>query len=426
MLLFPSQSYRVDAFVAAAKRRRIDVLLATDLPAAFARLGLPVIGANFDDPEVAALELARAVIDMDVVGLIPTNESTAVIGALVAERLGLPHNSAKSVHRTRDKRQMRERLAACGVPSPAFRIIEAHEQPGDFAHELRFPAVVKPSMLTGSQGVIRVDDQPQLAHAVPRVRAIIEKQGGPTGAGDAFHRLLVEDYLPGDEVTVEGLMTDGRMEALAIFDKPDPLIGPFFEETLYVTPSRLPLAQQHDVIDVTERAARALGLTHGPIHAELRTTPERGAFIVEVAARSIGGLCSRVFEFIAGSLEELLLTHAVGASRAAADSSAHGSYGAAGVMMIPIPRSGVLRGVTGLDEARAVPGIESLKLEVRPGEAIRALPEGNKYLGFIFARGESPDVVTTALRDAHAALQFELSPLLEIVSDGGLGLRRRS
>ncbi|MEO8798286.1 MAG: hypothetical protein ABI551_10400, partial [Polyangiaceae bacterium] len=196
MLLFPSQSYRLDAFVAAARRCRIDIVLATDLPAAFARLGLPVIGANFDDPEIAASELARAVIDMDIVGLIPTNESTALIGALVAERLGLPHNSAKAVHRTRDKRQMRERLAECGVPSPTFRVVEPDEQPGDFAHEVRFPAVVKPSMLTGSQGVIRVDDEAQLARAVPRVRAIIEKQGGPVRDGEPFYRLLVEDYLP--------------------------------------------------------------------------------------------------------------------------------------------------------------------------------------------------------------------------------------
>lgn len=423
MLLFPSQSYRVEAFVEAARRRHIDLLLATDMPAAFGRLGLPVIGAHFDDPELAASDLARAARGMDIVALIPTNEATAVIGALVAERLGLPHNSAESVHRTRDKRQMRERLAACGVPSPAFRVVEPREQAGDFAPALRFPAVVKPAMLTGSQGVIRVDDEAQLARAVPRVRAIVEKQGGPTREGDGFYRLLVEDYLPGEEVTVEGLMTDGRLEALAIFDKPDPLTGPFFEETIYVTPSRLPPAQQRDVLDVTERAAKALGLTHGPIHAELRTTPERGAFIVEVAARSIGGLCSRVFEFIAGSLEELLLAHAIGAVRDSASSSAPGSYRAAGVMMIPIPRSGVLRGVLGLDEARAVPGIESVKLEVQLGEAIRALPEGNKYLGFIFARGESPEVVLIALRRGHAALQLELSPLLEIVSDGGLGLR---
>lgn len=420
MLLFPSQSYRVDAFVAAAAHIGAELVLATDLPAAFDRLGPPVVGADFADPERAASELARAVAGMDVVGLIPTNETTAVIAALVAERLGISHNSAESVYRTRNKRLMRDRLAACGVPSPRFRVIEPEEQVEDFVAEVRFPAVVKPSMLSGSQGVIRVDDARELGDALPRVRAILDKHGGPNREDPAFRRTIVEDYLPGDEVSVEGLMTDGRLEPLAIFDKPDPLVGPYFEETLYVTPSRLPEAQQRDLIEVAERAAKALGLTHGPIHAELRTTPEGGAYVVEVAARSIGGLCSRVFSFVAGSLEELLLRHAIGLSRPSSSADGQGGDRAAGVMMMPIPRSGVFRGVSGLDEARAVPGIESATVGLQPGEAIRALPEGDKYLGFIFARGESPAEVEAALRQSYAKLHFELSPLLEFIGGGGL------
>jgi biotin carboxylase len=419
MLLFPSQSYRVDAFVTAARQLGIHLVLATDLPAPFERLGPPVVGADFADPEVAASQLAHAAIGAGVSGLIPTNETTAVIAALVAEKLGLPHNSAASVHRTRDKRQMRERLAACGVPSPAFRVVEPHERAHDLLGDVRFPAVIKPSMLSGSQGVIRVDDEVALEHALYRIRAILAKHGGPTREDHAFQRIIAEDYLPGDEVSLEGLMTQGRLDPLAIFDKPDPLTGPFFEETLYVTPSRLPSAQQRDLVNVAERAANALGLTHGPVHVELRTTPERGSFIVELAARSIGGLCSHVFEFVAGSLEELLLAHACGVSRV----REQGSHSAAGVMMLPIPRSGVLRAVTGLDEARAVAGVESVKLGLQPGESIRALPEGDKYLGFIFARGQSPDEVEAALRASHAALHFDLAPLIEIADDGGLGKR---
>jgi biotin carboxylase len=419
MLLFSSQSYRVDAFVAAATNVGVELVLATDLPAPFKRLGPPVIGADFTGPEAAASKLADAAKGAGISGLIPTNETTAVIAALAAERLGLPHNSAEAVHRTRDKRQMRERLMASGVPSPTFRVVEPHEQARDVLPDVRFPAVVKPSMLTGSQGVIRVDDAVALEHALHRVRAILASHGGPARDDAAFHRILVEAYLPGAEVSLEGLMTEGRLDPIAIFDKPDPLTGPFFEETIYVTPSRLPCAQQRELVRVAERAANALGLTHGPVHVELRTTPEGGSFIVELAARSIGGLCSRVFAFVAGSLEELLLAHACGLSRV----RVKGSHGAAGVMMIPIPRSGVLRGVTGLDEARAIAGIESVKIGLQSGESIRALPEGDKYLGFIFARGESPDEVEAALRTAHAALSFELSPLLEIVDDGGLGAR---
>lgn len=419
MLLFSSQSYRVDAFVTAAAHVGVDLVLATDLPAPFERLGPPVIGADFTDPEGAASRLADAVRDAGIRGLVPTNETTAVIAALVGDRLGLPHNSAEAVHRARDKRQMRERLAAAGVPSPAFRVVEPHESAQDLLVDVRFPAVVKPSMLTGSQGVIRVDDAAALERALHRVRAILASHGGPAREDPAFHRILVEAYLPGVEVSLEGLMTEGRLDVIAIFDKPDPLTGPFFEETIYVTPSRLSRARQRELVQVAERAANALGLRHGPVHVELRTTPEGGSFIVELAARSIGGLCSRVFEFVAGSLEELLLAHACGLSRV----RVQGSHEAAGVMMIPIPRSGVLRGVTGLDEARAVVGIESVKVGLQPGESIRALPEGDKYLGFIFARGACPDEVEAALRTAHAALAFELSPLLEIVDDGGLGAR---
>jgi hypothetical protein len=240
------------------------------------------------------------------------------------------------------------------------------------------------------------------------VRRILAKHTGDARAHPGFFDVIVEDYLPGREVAVEALMTRGAMTPLAIFDKPDELTGPFFEETLYVTPSRLPPAAQADVLDVAARAARALGLDHGPVHAELRTHEGR-ASVVELAARSIGGLCSQVFRLAAGPLEDVLLAHAAGLPLPARG----GDAGGAGVMMIPIPRSGVLRRVTGVEEARAVPGIEGVTVAIAPGEAIRALPEGSSYLGFIFARGASPEAVEAALREAHGKLGFAWSPLLE-------------
>jgi len=408
LLLFPASSYRVEAFLEAAGRTGVDLWLGTDLPAAFTRLGRPTVAVDFREPERAAAEIARALAGAPLTGILATDEGSAVVAALASAQLGLPFSSPEGAAAARDKRRMRALLAAHGVPSPRHLVLSPDAAPGSLEGAVRFPCVVKPPMLTGSQGVIRADDAADLARAVARVRGILRRHGSSARADPGFFDVIVEDYLPGREVAVEGLMTAGSLTPLAVFDKPDDLTGPFFEETIYVTPSRLTPAEQADVLDVTERAARALGLGHGPIHAELRTHGGR-ASVVEIAARSIGGLCSQVFRLAAGPLEDVLLAHAAGLPRPPPGAGA----AAAGVMMIPIPRSGVLRGVTGLDAARSVPGVDGVTIAVDPGAAIRALPEGASYLGFIFAHGAAPGAVEAALREAHAALGFTWAPLLD-------------
>jgi biotin carboxylase len=413
LLLFPAQSYRVDAYVESARRLGVDLVLGTDLPGAFARHQLPVIAVDFRRPQAGAASIESVARATPLDGIVPTNESSAVVAALAAERLGLPHAAASAAHAARNKRRMRELFAEAGVPSPRALTLGPSDDPNDLLGDVVFPCVVKPTMLTGSQGVIRADDPAGLLAAVRRVRAILARHGSDASSDPDFYHLLVEDYLPGREVAVEGTVTDGELRVLALFDKPDDLVGPYFEETLYVTPSRLPVPSQAAVIDVAARAARAVGLTHGPVHAELRVDGPRVA-MVEIAARSIGGLCSRAFEQVTGSLEDIVLSHAAGLS--APDREATGV--AAGVMMMPIPRSGVLRRVTGLEAARAVRGIEEVTVAIAPGDSIRALPEGASYLGFIFARGTSPEEVERTLRASFAELRFELSPLLELLPEG--------
>ena len=408
LLLFPSQSYRVEAFVEAAERAGVELWLGTDLPAAFTRLGCPVLDVELRAPEAAVEVIARVAAETPFAGILATNESSAVVATMASARLGLPCGSPEGALAARDKRLMRDLLARAGVPSPRHRVLGPEIEAGDVAAEVRFPCVVKPPMLTGSQGVIRADDPGELVAAVARVRRILSRHSSDAREDPGFFDVVVEDYLPGREVAVEAIMTEGELLPLAIFDKPDELTGPFFEETLYVTPSRLSAAAQADILDVTARAARALGLTHGPIHAELRTDGDRSA-VVELAARSIGGLCSRVFTLVAGPLEDVLLAHAAGLPL-----PAPAGGGAAGVMMIPIPRSGVLRSVEGVDEARRVPGVDGVTVSLHPGEAIRALPEGASYLGFIFASGALPEAVEASLREAHAALRFTWAPLLEM------------
>jgi biotin carboxylase len=233
-------------------------------------------------------------------------------------------------------------------------------------------------------------------------------------AGRAAQEILVESFISGAEVALEGLLTHGKLKVLALFDKPDPLDGPFFEETIYVTPSRFPVAVQEAVAACTANVVAALGLQQGPVHAELRVN-DRGPWMLEVAPRSIGGLCSRTLRFDSGmSLEDLIIRHALGLDVKAFEREQQ----AAGVMMIPIPQAGTLRQVLGQEEAKRVPGVEDLRLTIPIGQQVVPVPEGSKYLGFIFARGETPEAVEVALREAHRRLIFVITPADETPGRG--------
>ncbi|MBO0894438.1 MAG: ATP-grasp domain-containing protein, partial [Acidimicrobiales bacterium] len=301
----------------------------------------------------------------------------------------------------------------------AYAVLEQGHDAAAKARGLGFPVVVKPTGLAASQGVIRADDPATAAQAEARVRAILDAEGRPSA-----EPLLLERYVPGEEVAVEGLLSGGALSVLAVFDKPDPLEGPYFEETIYVTPSRHPPEVTEAVAHVTASACAALGLSEGPVHAELRLPPDQmspgqtapgqtgvpapGAVLLEVAARSIGGLCSRTLSFGTGlSLERVILAHALGLPPTDLTPTTE----AAGVMMLPIPASGVLRAIKGQEEARAVQGIVGLELSIALGRTVQALPEGNRYLGFLLARGSTPAEVEGSLRAAHARLEVVVEPL---------------
>jgi biotin carboxylase len=325
----------------------------------------------------------------------------------------LPHNAPAAALAARNKHVMREALRAGGVPVPVFQPFLLSDNPAEVARQVGYPCVVKPILLNGSRGVIRADDPAEFVAAFTRLRAMLLDDGvDPTCT-----TILVEEFLPGFEVALEGLLTDGELRVLALFDKPDPLDGPFFEETIYVTPSRLPEKTQRAIAEATSAAALALGLRTGPVHAELRVN-ERGPWLVEIAGRSIGGQCSTVLEFGAGmSLEELILRHAVGLPLDSAEQE-NTRRGAAGAMMIPIPMGGILMGVTGVEEAQAVPHITGVEISAPIGGRIVPLPEGNAYLGFIFAQADEPATAEAALREAHAKLRFQIKPEMPLVSPG--------
>jgi biotin carboxylase len=404
VLLGSARTYRLAAFAQAAERLGADVVTGDDVPLPLmsraASLVLPLDYRDLVRSTEAIVAFARRVPVAAIVGL---DDSGTLLAARASQALGLPHNAPEAAEAARDKHLMRCRFAAAGVPSPAFKRWRLADDPAAVAAATRFPCVVKPTMLSGSRGVMRADDPAELAARFARLRGIL--------AGERCDDVLVEDYIPGVEVALEGLLDRGRLRTLALFDKPDPLEGPYFEETLYVTPSRLPTAVQTDIQDATSAAAAALGLREGPIHAELRWNDE-GPWLIEVAARSIGGLCSRTLRFGTDmSLEELILRQALGMPTDDARERRAG-----GVMMIPIPAAGHLRAVHGVEKASAVPGIETVEITARMNHPLVPLPEGDSYLGFIFARGETPDQVEAALRAAHGDLRFEIVPELRLAS----------
>ena len=407
MLLIPSRSYRAPDFMEAAAKLGVEVVVGSDVRSPAEEMGDGrVVGLDFAHPEVGAGEIERFAEQHPLDTIVAVDDGGALIAARAARRLELPYNSVASVEATRNKALLRGRIAMAGIDSPEYHVLGTSDDPRRAAEALTYPVVLKPLALSASKGVIRADDAEEFVAAFERVQEILTTRDALDECGvELADRVLVEGYIPGIEVSLEGVLDGGRLRVLAIFDKPDPLVGPYFEETIYVTPSRLAEDDQARVIETTERACRALGLEDGPVHAELRLNSE-GVYPVDIAARSIGGLCSRTLSFGTGmSLEELLLRHAIGAEVPSYERQAT----AAGVMMIPIPAAGTLRAVSGQAEAEAVPLIDSVTISLHVGGAAVPLPEGSEYLGFIFARGESAADVEAALREAHGLLEFEIS-----------------
>jgi len=400
LLLLPTSTYRTQDFVDAATTLGVDLVCASEKPSTFeSHVPDHLLTVDFSDPSAAAETVARFAERRPLDAVVGVDDLTAVAAAAIAERLRLRANVVAAVSAARDKHQMRQCLAAAGVRVPRFRRIAIKDDPFLAARGVAFPCVLKPLALSASRGVIRADTIDQFMAAFRRIAALLARDD-VTASGDAAQYLLAEQYVPGLEVALEGLLVDGQLRTLALFDKPDPLEGPFFEETIYVTPSRLPAGAQDAIRQTTAQACVALGLREGPVHAELRVN-DVGAWIIEVAARSIGGLCSRTLRFGTGmTLEEVILRHALGLPIASLERERQ----AAGVMMLPIPRAGTLRAIGGTDDARGVKGIEDVTITAHVGQALEPLPEGWQYLGFIFARGARPDQVEQALRDAHARL----------------------
>lgn len=422
LLLMTTNTYRAGAFLDAAGRLDLPVVVGSDQPQILAAANPGgSLTVNFLAPEEGARAIVEFSRERPIRAVLAADDEGVILAAQASAALGLPHNPVKAVAAARDKNRMREVLALAGIPSPAFQCIATDADPEDVAGTMPFPCVLKPLSLAGSRGVIRADDPAEFVLAFHRVASILRRPEVAAQAGESSRQILVEGFIPGCEVALEGLLSDGRLRVLALFDKPDPLDGPFFEESIYVTPSRLPAAAQEKITVRTAETVQALGLRNGPVHAELRVNG-RGAWVIEIAPRSIGGLCSRTLRFGDGiSLEELILRHALGREVEPFEREAQ----AAGVMMIPIPQAGILREVRGQAEAEMVPGIAEIRLTIPVGQVLVPLPEGTRYLGFIFARATTPEQVEASLREAHRRLTFVIDPPDDIPAGTAAGARQR-
>jgi len=406
LLLIPTSSYRTQAFLDAARRLGVEITVGSERPNVLTPTNPSgLLTVSITDNTKAATTVTEFATTFPIDAVIGVDDQTTVTAAVVSAALGLKHNSIESVSAARNKYMMRELFSRAGVPQPRYFLCSIDELPDSVAHSIAYPCVVKPIMLAGSRGVIRVNSEAEFAAAFRRIEKIL--RASDIACENETQSLLVENYVSGIEVAVEGLLVKSKLQVLAIFDKPDPLEGPFFEETIYVTPSRLPQNDQQKITVCVQQAVDALGLLEGPIHAELRIN-EQGIWMLELAARSIGGYCSRSLRFTNGpellSLEELILRRALGMET----NSLQRESNASGVMMIPIPQPGILKKISGVEEAKAVPGMVDIILTTHIGQQLVPLPEGSSYIGFIFCREQTPQIVEERLRVAHNKLRFEV------------------
>ncbi|MDP9495889.1 MAG: ATP-grasp domain-containing protein [Actinomycetota bacterium] len=391
VVVLPSTTYRAADFVAAAQALGVGLIVASESPPPI-DMGDGYLQIDCSDPALAAAAIVALGDRVAIDGVVAADDAGVVVAALTGQTLGLRSNTPEAAAATRDKGAQRQALAAAEVPQPRFVVIGPDDDALTAAASIGYPLVIKPVDRAAGQGVIRVDHPEDLIPHMDRLRRI---------AGSSA-QVVIESYMSGVEVAVEGIVSDGVLTVLAIFDKPDAGAGPFFPETILVTPSRLPVASALECERVAQAALNAIGISHGPVHVELMVAGAE-VRVIEVAARSIGGLCSKSLNFglMGTTLETLILRNALGIDKP----ELHRESVASGVLMIPIPKPGRFVEIRNIDAVRQLPHVTGIDVTIRPGRIVEPPPEGDRYLGFVYARATDPDDVENSLRKAEASLE---------------------
>lgn len=397
MLIAPSRSYRVASYINAARQLGYQILIVSDSEHSLVSSIANGITVDFQQQDSAYAIIVKSLRHQNILAVIATDDLVVTLSSRVARRLGLPHNDPEATRLTYRKDLARIRLQQQGCNVPDYSVCPFDEMV-EYSTKVSFPVVLKPLMLSGSRGVIRADNPQQFILAAKTIQRILTKQ--PCDEYESQH-FLIEQFLKGDEIAIDGFMQDGKFILLSLFDKPEPMNGPYFEESYYITPGRQSEQLQQDIIEEVSKCCRAYGLTHGPIHAEARIT-EKGIFLIEMASRTIGGQCAQLIEYVlAKKLEEIIIRLLCFEPMQLQTNNQY-----AGVLMIPITQTGVLKRVEGLLQARQVKHVSNIEIHIQPGYELIPLPEGSSYLGFIFASADSFDKTWQALQQAHHLLKF--------------------
>ena len=411
LLLMTTSTYRASAYIDASKKLSINLIIGTNQPDILAHLNPgSSITLDYSKNNQSLEKIIQHAEKFPIQGVLAVDEETLILGSIVANSLGLICNSVESVSATRSKYELRKILSEEGLRNPEFKLISSEENPDLISKSISFPCVMKPTFLSGSRGVIRANNKEEFKDAYFRIKNILDEPELLIRGKDEGKMILVEEYIDGIEVAVEGIIVNREFVPITIFDKPEPMQGPFFEETIYVTPSRLPQSIQKKILKETKNASNAIQLSNGPIHAELRVDCNGNPWIIDIASRTIGGKCSRAIKFLDGiSLENIILSHVMGEKIPNIMPISSSS----GVMMIPIPQSGILNGVKGKEEGLQIKGIEEIEITIPLGEKVVQLPEGDRYLGFIFANSEKSEDTIKILKEAHEKLKFNIEKPVE-------------
>tara|TARA_B100000029_G_scaffold205290_1_gene203248 strand:- start:93 stop:1346 length:1254 start_codon:yes stop_codon:yes gene_type:complete len=405
ILIIPSASYRTGPFMNAIKKLDLKVLVISDKSQVFSgKYPDNLIIINFNHWKDKSVEISKWAKNNGLKAVIGVDEESIVLAANLSNFLNVDHNSIESVLLTKNKYLMRTELKKTGLCSPWFKIFSIYESSNKIINEISFPCVIKPTFLSGSRGVMRVNTKKELSEGIKTLNELLSLDELRKRGGKQSDYIMIEEYIPGKEVAIEGIVSEGKLTMLAIFDKPELLEGPTFEETIIVTPSVLTKKIQYSLLETLQVVVKALGIVKGPVHAEARIN-KNGNYILECASRSIGGLCSKVLEFQGGiSLEELILRSYLG--RNIEKSKLIGN--ARGVMMMPTEKKGILKEIGGVKDALVVNGVTDLQITVKPGEKLQPLPKGDRYLGFIFAEGNDQEFVINALKNAWSKIEIVL------------------
>mgnify|MGYP001817383468 FL=1 len=405
LLISHHNSYRIAPYIKAAIKLGLEVTIASEGKHSLVSEVANGLHIDFSDIPQTVKTIINEHQRHPFSGILGSDDQTVEIAAATASVLGLPHNPPEAAQYSHRKDLARAQLAQAGCPVPLHRLFDFNQPTEKQLNGLPWPCVLKPLNMTASRGVIRADNEAEFITACERVRGIVATASGKFEQ----QHLLIEEYIDGIEIAYEGYLQHGELHTVTIFDKPDPLTGPFFEETIYVTPSRLSEALQQNIKQVLQAACRAYGLETGVIHAECRIDSHDKVWILEIASRTIGGDCARMLDNENFGIEELAISLAI-------DSPIDISMPelARGVMMIPIRKQGLLKRVEGMLDAKRVEHIDSIDVIIPQGHELIPLPEGNQYLGYIFASAETPEQATEAIRKAHDKLDFITAPVFKI------------